>query len=69
MSQLKALQLMLVVSEAILFFGGLLLSRLFGFSMLVTYVPMTIFFFIFLIGILSYCREHGIADSSLMGDD
>lgn len=69
MDQLRSLQLMLIVSQAILFFGGLLLSRIFGFSMLITYVPMIIFFFIFLIAIVSYYREHKIVDKSLMGDN
>lgn len=69
MDPLKALQLMLIVSEVTLFFAGLVFSRLFGFSMLLTYIPMTIFFFVFMSGILSYCRKHNIVDKTLMGDD
>lgn len=69
MSQLKILQLVLIVSEAIIFFAGLLLSKIFGFSMLITYIPMIIFFFVFLSAIVSYCRKHGIVDTSTMGGD
>jgi hypothetical protein len=67
-SPLKNLQLVLVVSEAIIFITGLLLSQLFGFSMLLTFIPMIIFFFVFLHGIVSYCRKHNIVDETLMGD-
>lgn len=69
MSPFKSLQLMLIVSEAIIFFGGLVLSRLFEFSMLYTYLPMIIFFFVYLKGLMSYYEKHGIVDKSLMGDD
>ncbi len=69
MSPLKSLQLMLVVSEITLFLTGLLFSKLFGFSMLLTYIPMLVFFFVFLSAIVSYCQKHKIVDDALMGDD
>lgn len=65
MSPLKTLQVLLIVSEIAIFLAGFLLSRLFGFSMLLVYIPMTIFFFVFCVGIVSYCNSHHIADDEL----